>query len=60
MQSQEAPEREIMAYALKELTKDWTQEEQINFSKRCFDHVVQTKYLKLGKYPTFSIQVFRQ
>ena len=59
MQIKESPTQEIMAYALKDLTKDWSEEEQISFSKKCFDHVVQERFHKLGKYPELNIQVNR-
>ena len=60
MQAQESPNNEIMAYALRELTKDWSEDKQISFSKKCFEYVVQTKFFKLGKYPEMNIQVIKK
>lgn len=58
MQNQDLnPTQEIMAFAVKELTKDFTPEQQQEFSKRCFDTVVVERYHKLAEYPKMNIQV---
>lgn len=60
MINNEAPTQDILAYALKELTKDWSQEKQIEFSKECFNMVVQNKYNSIGKIPVLNITITRQ
>jgi len=54
------PTMDVMGFALKELTKDWTIEEQDNFSKQCFDVVVQKKYDSFRRYPTMNPIVIEQ
>ena len=46
-----SPTKEILAFALKELTKDWTEEQQAEFSKACFNKVCTERYMRMKKAP---------
>lgn len=54
------PTIDVMGYALKELTKDWTKEQQDLFSKQCFDIVVDKKYNSFRRYPTMNPKIIEQ
>ena len=60
MTNNESPTQDILAYALKELTKDWSQEKQIEFSKNCFNAVVENKYNSIGNVPVLNITITNQ
>ena len=55
-----SPNREIMAFAIKELTKEWTTEKQQEFSKYCFDTVCKDRYIRLKKVPTMNMNIIKQ
>lgn len=55
-----SPQREILAYAVRELTKEWSQEEQSAFSKHCFDVVCTERYVRLKEAPKMNLTVTRQ
>lgn len=55
-----SPTVEILAFAVKELTKDWNETEQEEFSKYCFDTVCKDRFIKRKKFPQMTLQHIKQ
>lgn len=51
------PHVETIQYGITELTKEWTPEERMSFSKFCFDNVAKDRFNKYKKYPQLNIQI---
>lgn len=51
---------ELLSYAVKQLTKDWTEEEKTEFSKQCFNDVAVDRFTRKGKFPVMDITIRRQ
>ncbi len=54
------PNFEILSYAVKSLTKSWSDEEQEKFSKKCFDTVCTEKYIKYAECVRLDIKIINQ
>lgn len=54
------PQKDILAFAIKQLTANWSEEEIISFSKSCFNQVCQSRYNQFKKPPINNILVIEQ
>lgn len=51
---------ELLSFAVKHLTQDWTEEERSHFSKFCFNEVANNRYERIGRFPVMNISIRRQ
>ena len=54
------PHMETLQHAVSILTKDWTHEQRVEFSKQCFDTVAIQRFNKYRRYPNMTIQITKR